>query len=153
EAAAQTEALRERCRRNNESRGAALCDCVLGRCVVAENRRQAHTHLAAARDSATRSGDVEVILRCYHLAAEIARHESDFPLAVSEALDGIQLADSCGFGQWSLDIRTELARIHLAAGRPRDAIEPAEWVLNRSQEEDCQYAWGVADSLHLLGVA
>jgi hypothetical protein len=26
-------------------------------------------------------------------------------------------------------------------------------VLNRSREEDCQYAWGLADSLHLLGVA
>jgi len=26
-------------------------------------------------------------------------------------------------------------------------------VLKRSQLEDCQYAWGIADSLHLLGVA
>jgi Tetratricopeptide repeat len=26
-------------------------------------------------------------------------------------------------------------------------------VLKRSQEPDCQYAWGIANSLHLLGVA
>src|SRR5207249_3417666 len=64
-----------------------------------------------------------------------------------------QLADSCGFGRWSLDIRTELAQIHLAASEPAKAIPPAEWVLGRSQEPDCQYAWGVADGFHLLGIA
>jgi hypothetical protein len=26
-------------------------------------------------------------------------------------------------------------------------------VLKRSQEDDCQYAWGIADAFHLLGVA
>jgi hypothetical protein len=26
-------------------------------------------------------------------------------------------------------------------------------VLKRSQEPDCQYAWGKADGLHLLGIA
>jgi hypothetical protein len=31
----------------------------------------------------------------------------DFTLAEAEALDGIQLADSCGFGLWSLDTRTD----------------------------------------------
>ncbi len=115
--------------------------------------RRAREALNTARQAATSAGVVDVALRCYHLAAEIARHEEDYTLGEAEALDGIQLADSCGFGRWSLDIRTELAQIHLAANEPAKAIEPAEWVLKRSLEVDCQYAWGVADSLHLLGVA
>jgi tetratricopeptide (TPR) repeat protein len=141
------------CDQNNWTLHLTVCKTILGRCVLPNDLATARVHLVAARDYASRSGDVEVTLRCYHLAAEIARHEPDFPTAVVEAEAGIQLADSCGFGRWSLDIRTELAKIHLAAGRPRDAIEPAEWVLKRSQEPDCQYAWGIADSLHLLGVA
>jgi tetratricopeptide (TPR) repeat protein len=139
--------------KNNWSQELAVGNAVMGRCVLMDNPLQAALHLCAARQTASRSGDVEVILRCYHLAAEIARHAGKFPLAVSEALDGIQLADSCGFGRWSLDIRTELASIHLAAGQPAQAIEPAEWVLKRSQEPECKYAWGEADALHLLGVA
>jgi hypothetical protein len=62
-------------------------------------------------------------------------------------------ADSSGFGKWSLDIRTDVARIYIAAEVLAKAIEPAEWVLKRSQESDCPYAWSIADSLHLLGVA
>jgi tetratricopeptide (TPR) repeat protein len=149
----QTEANRIICRRNNWTDSIARCDTLLGRCALPEDPAGARTHLAAARAYANRSGHVEVTLRCYHLAAEIARHEGNFALAVSEALDGIQLADSCGFGRWSLDIRTELARIQLTAGNAKEAIEPAEWVLRRSQEEVCQYAWGIADGLHLLGIA
>jgi tetratricopeptide (TPR) repeat protein len=149
----QAEANRIICGRNNWPADCARCDTLLGRCALPDDSVGARSYLAAARDYAGRSGDAEVTLCCYQLAAEIARHERDFPCAVAEAEAGIQLADSCGFGRWSLDIRTELAQIHLAAGRPRDAIEPAEWVLRRSQEADCQYAWGIADSLHWLGVA
>jgi tetratricopeptide (TPR) repeat protein len=152
-ALAQTEANSTICRRNGWTQHLALCETLLGRCALPEEPAQARSHLTAAREYASRSGDIHVTLRSYHLAAEIARHEKNFPLALSEALDGIQLADSCGFGRWSLVIRTELAKIHLAAGELAKAIEPAEWVLKRSEEPECQYAWGVADSLHLLGVA
>jgi tetratricopeptide (TPR) repeat protein len=152
-ARAQTQANRAACGRNGWNRSGALCETLLGRCALPGDPGRAGAHLAAARGYGSRAGDIEVTLRCYHLAAEIARHDRDFPRAVTETLNGIQLADSHGFGRWSLDIRTELAKIYLAAGEPAKAIEPAEWVLRRAQEEDCQYAWGVADSLHLLGVA
>jgi tetratricopeptide (TPR) repeat protein len=137
----------------DRSRSEATSHCLLGHCCLTHDTPQGNEHLTVARAYASRTGNVEVALRCYHLAAEIARHEKDFSLAEAEALDGIQLADSCGFGRWSLDIRTELAKIHLAAGEPAKAVEPAEWVMKRSEEPDCQYAWGIADSLHLLGVA
>lgn len=152
-ALAQTKATNMLCRRENFTRVLALCDTVLGRCALPDDPFRARDHLAGAREYASRTGNIEVTLRCYHLAAEIERCELHFSLAESEALDGIQLADSCGFGRWSLDIRTELARIYLAADESAKAVEPAERVLKRSEEPDCQYAWGIADSLHFLGVA
>jgi transcriptional regulator with XRE-family HTH domain/tetratricopeptide (TPR) repeat protein len=126
---------------------------LLGHCVLPDEPDRAHGCLTAARAYARGSDNTEINLRCCRLAAEIARCEREFDTAVSEVHHGIQLADARGFGRWSLDLRTELARIHIANNDPKAAIEPAEWVLKRSREEDCQYAWGVADSLHLLGVA
>jgi hypothetical protein len=126
---------------------------VMARLLVLSDLESSRVHLESARCFASRSGDIQTTLRSYHLAAEIARYEQNYGVAVSEALDGIHAADCCGLGRWSLDIRTELAKIHLAAGNVQAAIEPAEWVLKRSLEADCQHAWGVADSLHLLGIA
>jgi hypothetical protein len=131
----------------------ALLEAFLGRCLLPDDIRGARRNLKAARRYAGKSGNIEVTLRCYHLAAEIGRYEGDYARAISEALEGIQLADSCGFGRWSIDIRTELARCYLASGDSRAAIGPAEWILKRSRQPDCQYAWGIADSLHLLGIA
>lgn len=134
-------------------RDVAFFDGLLARLMASTATTEARQHMAEARSFANSSGSIEAHLPCYLAAVEIARHEGNLTLAFSEALDGIHLADSCGFGQFSLDIRTELARIHLAVGEPTKAVGTSEWVLNRSEEPDCQYVWGVADSLHLLGVA
>jgi tetratricopeptide (TPR) repeat protein len=149
----QTGANQKICSQNSWIDDVARCETLAGRCALPDGPQKAHLHLTAAREYASCTGDVEVTLRCYHLAAEIFRHEGNLPLAISEALDGVQLADSCGFGRWSLDIRIELARIYLANNEPAKAIEPAELVLKRSQDPECQYAWGIADSLYLLGIA
>jgi tetratricopeptide (TPR) repeat protein len=152
-ACAQTKANQVICRNERWTSVEALCDIVLGRCALPHNATQAGVHLDAARAYAGRSGHIEITLRCYHLAAEIARHESDFSTAVSEALSGIQLADSCEFGHWSIVIRLELARVHLAAGKFQEAIEPASKALAMSEDPERQYAWGIADGLELLGRA
>lgn len=152
-ARSQTEANQAVGRRRRAARDVAWCDALLGRCSLPADPAWAGRRLAAARAYAGRSGDIDATLRCYHLAADIARHEADVDRAAAEAAAGIQLADSCGFGQWSIDLRLELARAHLAAGDPRAAVEPGEEALARSEHPDCQYAWGVADALHLLGVA
>jgi hypothetical protein len=149
----QSEANRAVCARNGWTDSVARSDATIGRCLLPDAPDRARLHLAAARRYTDRSGNAEVALRCYHLAAEIARCERDFASAAAEAESGLQLADSSGFCRWSLDIRTELAGIHVEAGELARAIEHAEWVLKRSREEDCRYAWGVADSLHILGVA
>jgi tetratricopeptide (TPR) repeat protein len=150
----QSEANLEKCRQQNWIRAAALCHTLLGRSNLPENQAQALEYLNEARAYANRSGDIEITLRCYHLAAEVARCERNFPAASAEAQDGIQLADLREFGRWSLDLRMELAKIHLETGDdPKLAIDLAEWVVKRSQEKDCQYAWGIADSLPLLCIA
>jgi tetratricopeptide (TPR) repeat protein len=140
------------CRDSEWADDLARCRVLLGRCAVPTRMEAARKYLTRARKYARRSGDVEVILGSYYLAAGIARHAKRLKLAESEAASGIELADS-GFGRWSLDIRIELANTHLAADRFKAAIDVADWVLSKSQQEDCQYAWGIADSLHLLGVA
>jgi len=152
-AQSQTVVNAERCQKEGWTDDLALCGTVLGHCVLPADLGIARKHLDAARGYATRSGHIEVGLRCHLLAAEIARHEQNFPLSLTEARAGIERADVYGFGRWSLDIRLELARIHLAAKNPGEAIEPATWVLTRSRERDCQYAWGIADGSNLLGIA
>jgi hypothetical protein len=71
----------------------------------------------------------------------------------AEALSGIRLADSCLFGLFSIDLRLRLSWLAIAACKPGEAIEPASEAILRAGRSDCQYAWGEADGLHLLGVA
>jgi hypothetical protein len=131
----------------------ALFQVVWGILLAPTAIETSRKYLAAGRAYATRSGHIEITLRCYHLAATLARCERESALGVTEAMNGVQLADSCGFGRWSIDIRLELAQVYLANGQAQLAIEPAEKALAMSEDPECQYAWGIADGLHLLGVA
>jgi tetratricopeptide (TPR) repeat protein len=109
--------------------------------------------LADARAFASRSGWVELQLRCAHAATELYQHLGDYPQAIAEADAGILLADTCGFGKYSIDIRLALAETYLAAGDAHKALRNARNALDRSEHPDCQYAWGRADGLHFCGVA
>jgi hypothetical protein len=152
-AAAQTRANRDIVARKHWTREHALCDTLLGLLSLPDEPAAARQHLEAARAYASRSGHVEGQLRCYHLAAEIARAERVFDLARSEAEAGIHLADTCGFGHYAIELRLALARALLDAGEPRAALQRAREALDRSTHPDCQYAWGEADGLHLSGLA
>src|ERR1019366_2425620 len=90
---------------------------------------------------------------CFHAASELYRHLGDHPQSITEAESGILLADTCGFGQFSIDLRLALAETWLAAGDPHKALANARNALDRSEHPDCQYAWGKADGLHFCGVA
>ncbi len=130
-----------------------VCELLLGRAFAGEDIVVARRHLETARAFTSRSGNVDVVLRAYHLATIICRHAGDLTAASTEAEAGIQLADSCGFGLFSIDLGLELARIQLEAGQSEYAIECLTKTLANSQHPDCRYAWGIADSQHLLGVA
>jgi hypothetical protein len=96
---------------------------------------------------------VELQLRCFHSATELHRHLNDLPQSITEAESGILLADTCGFGKFSIDLRLALAETYLAAGDPHKSLQNARNALDRSEAPDCQYAWGKADGLHFCGVA
>ena len=135
------------------NRDLCRCNSLLARLLLPDDPAQAAQHLQEARDFASRSGDVDLQLRCFHAASDIHRHLGDYPQAVAEAEAGILLADTCGFGQFSIDLRLALAETLLAAGDARKALRNARNALDRSEHPDCQYAWGQADGLHFCGLA
>jgi tetratricopeptide (TPR) repeat protein len=152
EALLQTQANREFALRNNYRDTLCRSNCLLARLLLADDPAQAAQHLQDARAFAS-PGQVELQLRCAHAATELHRHLGDYPQAIAEADAGILLADTCGFGKYSIDIRLSLAETWLAAGDARKALQNARNALDRSEHPDCQYAWGRADGLHFCGVA
>jgi tetratricopeptide (TPR) repeat protein len=149
----QTQANREFAVRNNYNRDLCWSDALLARLLLSDDPAQAARHLQDARAFASRSGVVELQLRCFHAACELHRHLGDYPQAIAEAEAGILLADTCGFGKHSIDLRLALAETHLTTGDARKALQNARTALDRSEHPDCQYAWGQADGLHLCGLA
>jgi len=152
-ARSQTEANRDTGSQNKWTVDICRCDALLARLVLPEDPDQANKYLQEARAFANRSGDVELQLRCFHSACELHRHLGDHPQAIVEAEAGILLADTCGFGKYSVDLRLTLAETLLDASDARKALQNARWALDRSEQPDCQYAWGQADGLHFCGLA
>ncbi len=152
-ALSQTQANREFAVRNNYNNDLCLSNTLLARFHLPDDPAQSGQRLQDARAFANRSGDVELQLRCSHAACALHLHLGDFPQAIAEAEAGILLADTCGFGKSSIDLRLALAETLLAAGDARKALQNARDALDRSEHPDCQYAWGKADGLHFCGVA
>jgi tetratricopeptide (TPR) repeat protein len=138
---------------NNWSDEVCRCNALLARLTLPDSSAQAAQHLQDARVFANRSGHVELQLRCYHAACELYLHLKDYPQSITEAEAGILLADTCGFGKYSIDLRLALAETYLAAGDAHKALQNARRALDLSEEPDCRYAWGKADGLHFCGVA
>lgn len=129
------------------------CNALLARLLIPDDPVQAAERLQDARAFANHSGVVELQLRCFHAACELQLHLGDHAQAIAEGEAGILLADTCGFGKFSIDLRLVLAEILVAAGDAHKALQNAREALDRSEQPDCQYAWGKADGLHFCGVA
>jgi tetratricopeptide (TPR) repeat protein len=152
----QTQANHEFSVRNIYSADLCRSNALLARLFLPDDPAQAAQHLQDARAFATRSGAVELQLRCFHAACELHRQLGDHPQAIAEAEVGILLADTCGFGKDSIGLRLALAETHLAVGGggdARKALQNARNALDRSEHPNCQYAWGQADGLHFCGLA
>jgi tetratricopeptide (TPR) repeat protein len=153
-ARSQTRANRSFMAEYNSNYDLCRCDALLARLLLPDGPAQASQHLQAARVFANRSGNVELSLRCFHAACELHLHLGDYLQAIAEAEAGILLADTCGFGQYSIDLRLALAETLLASdGDARKALQIARDALDRSEQPDCAYAWGQADGLHFCGLA
>lgn len=135
--------------------GSEVCNCnvILAQILLFDEPAHSAKHLKEARTFATQSGEVDFQLRCFHAAGELQLHLGDYSQAIAEAEAGILLADTCGFGKYSIDLHLVLAETLLAAGETRKGLQNARNALDRSEEPDCQYAWGKADGLHFCGIA
>ena len=96
---------------------------------------------------------MECIIRAHILAAEIAICSGDLDGAVLEATTGLNQAETCGFGQFAIDLLIQLARIHLAIPDPGTALAHARRALDWSSKPDVSYAWALQTLLSCVGNA
>jgi hypothetical protein len=95
----------------------------------------------------------------------VADHVSS-PIAHLPAAGDLVLADQLllTIGGCAANVAVDLVKLGVNAavvgrvggdvfGHFQEAIAPAAKALEMSEHPECQYAWGVADGLHLLGVA
>jgi tetratricopeptide (TPR) repeat protein len=118
----QTQANREFAVGGDYKDDLCRCDALLARILLSDDPVKAGQHLQDARAFANRSGDIELQLRCFQAACELQLHLGDYPQAIAEGEAGILLADTCGFGQFSIDLRLVLTETLLAAGDARKAL-------------------------------
>ncbi|MCY1066931.1 helix-turn-helix transcriptional regulator [Nannocystis sp. RBIL2] len=111
---------------------------------------RASDHLARARTWTTATGEVEVVLRCHALEAQICLAERRFADAERAIRSGLVLAETCGFGLFAVDFNNLALTRALAVGSVVD--EAAAQALAAAQARP-SYAWGLADALHLAGSA
>jgi tetratricopeptide (TPR) repeat protein len=137
---------------DGEGRDISLCHYLLGLLSLPDSVSQAREHLQKLRDWTEKSGHMECIIRSHILASEIAYCSGDYPTALFEATTGLNHAESCGYGQFAIDLLLLIAKIQLAIPDYRAALGYARNALDRSQHPDCRYAWGEANGLHLCGV-
>ena len=149
----QTQANRHLSYQKNWSDNLCRCNALLALLLAPTDSANAARRLMEARAFADRSNAIELQLRCFHAACELQRHLADYTTPIVEAEAGILLADSCGFGKFSIDLRLALAETQLAAGLPHEALKNARTALELSLAPECQYAWGQADGLHFCGLA
>jgi tetratricopeptide (TPR) repeat protein len=118
-----------------------------------DDLKVARSALDDVRSWTDRTHDVEVAIRAYGLAAEIATKEQRLDAALAEAHNGIALAESCGHEIALVDLLNTLAAGHLASSEPAKAFEYAQRAFRRAERDGCDYMWGKADSLHWGGLA
>ncbi|WP_437971850.1 helix-turn-helix domain-containing protein [Sorangium sp. So ce260] len=111
----------------------------------------AEAHLVEARRWASATGEVEVALRCHELAARIALAAGRPDDGARQALEGLHVAEACGFGPFRARLAVVAARCALArgAGEAASAAGLAASAVAWAGED----AWARADALHWAGVA
>lgn len=149
----QTRVSREWASRGEYRPDLCRCDALLARLLVPEDPAESAKHLEASVAFAALSSDVELQLRSYSAACEFYRHTGDYARAITEARTGVMLAETCGFGTYSIDLRIALAETYLATGDAPTALQTAGIALAHSEQADCRFAWGRSDALHLCGLA
>jgi tetratricopeptide (TPR) repeat protein len=140
------------CEKNSWLRAANMCHYLLGILSLPESVSKARGHLQKVREWTEKSGHMECIIRSHILALEIAYCSKDYPIALSEAKTGLNHAEGCGYGKFTIDILLLLSKINCAIPDYSAALGFARKALDKSQHPDCGYAWGEANGLYLCGL-
>ncbi|WP_437641401.1 helix-turn-helix domain-containing protein [Sorangium sp. So ce854] len=111
----------------------------------------AEAHLAEARRWASATGEVEVALRCHELAARVALAAGRLDEGARQAMEGLHVAETCGFGPFRARLAVVAARC--ALGRGADGAAPAKALAGSAVAWSGEDAWARADALHWAGVA
>jgi tetratricopeptide (TPR) repeat protein len=131
----------------------AHAETILGTLALADEEPdpdRASDHLTRAREWTTATGEIEVVLRCHALEAQICLAERRFADAERAIRSGAALAETCGFGLFAVDFKNLALTRALAVGT--GVQEAAAQALAVASARPT-YAWGLADALHLAGLA
>lgn len=127
---------------------------VLGHLVLQQNGAEsaaAAEHLREALGWARRTGEVEMVLRCHVLAAELTLREGRGADAHKQTHEGLTLARPSGFGLFTIRLLNAQATAQLVAGDAKAAEKTAEESMQTSIR--CDYALGHAAACQLLAAA
>lgn len=143
----------ELCRAKHGGRDVAECRELLGRAAVKRDLTEAHAHLDAFSRWVSSAGETLLVPRVHCLASAVYLEEGRPGDALSEAEEGLAVAEAHEFGLVALDLRLAMARAHLARSDPDRALSVATKALLDSMVPDRIYPWGRADATHLCGRA
>ena len=128
--------------------------CQLFRADVASqlgDREGARQSLVHATGWILHSGSVEHLC-VYHLVrARIATREQDSHQAQLAVEEGLHLARRCGLRLYLVELLSLNAELLLGKSQPVAAEQVAREAYETASSPECQFAWGAADSGHLLG--
>ncbi|MCF6132543.1 DUF4062 domain-containing protein [Flavobacterium wongokense] len=124
----------------------------LGILALPDSISEAYEHLQKIQEWTDRSGEMLSVIYSYMLSSEIAYCSGNLPAALSEATTALNHAENCGYGKIIIDTQLLLAKIYLTIPDYNSALAMARSAYEKSAHDDCQYAWGIANGLHLCGV-
>lgn len=97
------------------------------------------------------SGSAEHLGLLHLVRARLARAAGEGEAAQRAADEGLHVARHCGLGLALVELLCEQAEIALARSDPAAAEDFACAALERAVADDCRFAWGEAEALHLWG--
>lgn len=142
------------CRRRGWAGLVAHGHTVLGHLVLQRDGAELAAvaeHLHEALGWARRTGEIEMVLRCHVLAAELALRAGRALDAHKQSQQGLLLAQPCGFGLFTIRLLNAQAAAQMAAGEPRAAAKIAKECMQTAIQ--CDYAVGQAEAGRLLAAA
>jgi tetratricopeptide (TPR) repeat protein len=150
--------------------------CELLQATLDFERENAWKVLDETRDWSISNGAKELLCRAdltrgrflLSDAENSVNHQDRLDLAEDIIRQSLKLARDCGFGLYHIDLQLQFARLHLIHGNAQAALDGIRVALDQgipandetgqpellaANDEECGYAWGIVEGLHLRGKA